>query len=221
MKDLSTFQAPRISKVQIRAEADSFRAKYNPSGDLPIDIQAIIEFDLDIRIRTVPGLQESCDIDALLLGDNRTIAVDHKMYMDERFANRLRFSLAHEVGHKVLHPGLYGQVDHASVEEWIQSFQSIPEDQYSWIEQHAYEFAGRLLVPVDRLKKELAQTVSRAKTAGFTSWDKSGDAALSYIAGSISRSFGVSSQVIEKRVRSESLWPPATTLPAAKNAAAP
>jgi Zn-dependent peptidase ImmA (M78 family) len=31
----------------------------------------------------------------------------------------MRFSIAHEIGHFVLHAELYGQMKHDSVEEWI------------------------------------------------------------------------------------------------------
>lgn len=206
--DLSGFRAPFIKREQAQAEADRFRLRYWPTGELPIDIQAVIEFELDMRIRTIPGLRQSCDIDALLLGDLQTIAVDRDVYMDDKMANRLRYSLAHEVGHKVLHPDLYSRIAHDSAEEWIWSFQTIPEDQYAWVEQHAYEFAGRLLVPVNRLKAELDQAVTDATNAGFTAWDQSGDAAREYIASSLCRHFGVSSQVIEKRLIREKLWPP-------------
>ena len=82
-------------------------------------------------------------------------------------------------------------------------------DQYSWLEQHAYEFAGRLLVPPERLNAEFAGAVEKAKKAGFASWDSSGDAAREYIANSICRVFGVSGQVIERRIDREKLWPPA------------
>ena len=31
----------------------------------------------------------------------------------------------------------------------------IPDSEYAWIEQHAYEFAGRLLVPREKLIEKL------------------------------------------------------------------
>lgn len=76
------------------------------------------------------------------------------------------------------------------------------------MEQQAYEFAGRLLVPSDTLKQELSRAVKRAEKAGFVDWDKSGDAAREYIASSMCRIFGVSSLVIEKRIIREQLLPP-------------
>ncbi|MCL5674898.1 MAG: ImmA/IrrE family metallo-endopeptidase [Candidatus Omnitrophica bacterium] len=104
------------------------------------------------------------------------------------------------LGHFILHKDIYKSINHASIKEWIEFVQFMPEDQYAYIEQHAYEFAGRLLVPTDRLKQELYQAYRKAKEAGFMDWEKSGDAAREYIASSICRVFGVSSAVIEKRI---------------------
>ena len=82
---------------------------------------------------------------------------------------------------------------------------SVPEDQYGYIEQQAYEFAGRLLVPLGRLGKEVEKAVLKARAAGFSDWERSGDAAREYMANSICRVFGVSGQVIEKRIIRERL----------------
>ena len=206
---MATFRAPYIPMAQIRSTADAFREKYWAGKGVPVDILEIAEFDLEMEIRPVSSMREHADVDALLLGDMKTIAVDAKLYMDDRMQNRMRYSVAHEIGHKVLHAGIYRAAGVSNVEGWIRWLQSIPDDQYSWIEQHAYEFAGRLLVPPERLKVEFAGAVEKAKQAGFADWDSSGDAAREYIANSICRVFGVSSQVIEKRIEREKFWPPA------------
>lgn len=203
--DYSTFKAPFISLDQVRSQADAFRSKYASTGSVPVEIQGIIEFDLDLEIRPVHGLRESADIDALLLGTLRTIVVDSKMYMDDRMENRLRFSLAHEVGHIVLHRDVYEKISHESVGAWLDFFRTVPDDEYTWIEQHAYEFAGRLLVPPALLKAEYDGQKSRAEAMGFTKWDESGETTLEYVSDDIARKFGVSSQVISKRLLKEKI----------------
>ena len=130
--------------------------------------------------------------------------------MDDRRVNRMRFSVAHELGHFILHGDLYRSINHASVEDWIRFIQAIPEDEYGYIEYHAYEFAGRLLVPHDQLVQEVKHSIKRAEKAGFMKWDSSGDAAREYMANSICKVFGVSSQVIEKRIVREQISFPAT-----------
>ena len=200
------FKAPFIKPDRAWAEADRIRREFWPSGRIPVEVEEILG-GLGLRLEPIHSLKESGDVDALLRGDLTTIIVDADEYMDDRMQNRMRFSLAHELGHFVLHADLYKGISHASVEEWIDFVQRIPEEQYSWIELQAYEFAGRLLVPVDRLKQELHAVGQEAAAKGFSDWDRSGAAALEYIANPLSRVFGVSGQVIEKRIIKERLWP--------------
>jgi hypothetical protein len=203
--DYSSFKTPFIPLEQVRTKADEFRVQYSPTTSVPIEIHDIIEFDLGLEIRPVHSLSESADIDALLLGTLQTIVVDSKMYMDDRMQNRLRFSLAHEVGHLVLHRDIYEKISHSSIDGWLDFFRTVPDDEYMWIEQHAYEFAGRLLVPPALLKNEYDSRKSRAEAMGFSKWDESGETTLEYVSDDIARKFGVSSQVISKRLLKEKI----------------
>jgi len=167
-----------------------------------------VEFELGIEIRTIFNLKEAGDVDALLLGDLQTIVVDQNDFLSDRAQNRLRFSIAHEIGHLVLHNDTFSKIQYVSIEEWIAFFQKMPEDQYTWIEQHAYEFAGCLLVPKEKLIERLNDAVALAKNAGFEAWDSSGDSTRQFVAHGIARYFEVSEQVIERRLNRENLWPP-------------
>ncbi|HDH05249.1 MAG TPA: ImmA/IrrE family metallo-endopeptidase [Nitrospirae bacterium] len=208
MIDPVEFKAPFIKIEDIRKEADMFRAKYWPPDTIPVDIFEILEFGLDIEIRAIVNLREAGDVDALILGDLKTIVLDQSDFLNDRSQNRLRFSIAHEIGHLILHSDIFSKIQYSSIEEWITFFQAIPDDQYTWVEQHAYEFAGRLLVPRDKLIEKLNEAVSLAESVGFDSWDTSGESTREYIAHAISKIFGVSGQVIEKRLIKEKLWPP-------------
>lgn len=208
MLDPREFRAPFIQIEDIRKAADDFRSQYWPQDSIPIDIFEILEFGLDLEIRTIINLREAGDVDALLLGDLTTIVVDQKDFLDDRAQNRLRFSVAHEIGHLVLHSNIFSEIQYSSIEKWIAFFQAIPDDQYTWIEQHAYEFAGRLLVPREKLVDKLNDAISKAESAGFDAWDSSGESTREYIAHATAKFFGVSGQVIEKRFIKEKLWPP-------------
>jgi hypothetical protein len=200
------FRAPYITRQKAWAEADRIRSEFWPTGTLPVEVEEIL-WKVGLRLEPLQSLKESGDVDALLRGDLVTIIVDRDEYMEDRWLNRIRFSIAHELGHFVLHSDVYQGISHSSVEEWIEFVQRVPEDQWGFMEQHAYEFAGRLLVPLDRLQMEIKTAVRHAETAGFFAWDQSGDAAVEYMAIPIARVFGVSNQVIEKRIMREKLWP--------------
>ena len=160
-----------------------------------------------LRIRPISRLKEDNDIDALLLGNWETIVVDQAEYMDDRYANRLRFSMAHELGHYVLHRAVFEQFPSGSVQEWIAFMRDIPEKEYSFLEYHAYEFAGRFLVPPEALRREFEATLLWAEHNGMPRDQLQSDAHLQYLAKPISRTFAVSSSVIERRLAKEKLWP--------------
>ena len=112
MIDPKDFKAPFIKIEDIRVAADNFRNKYWPSNSIPVDIFEILEFELNIEIRTIFSLKEAGDIDALLLGNLKTIVVDLNDFLNERSQNRLRFSVAHEIGHLVLHSDIFSKISY-------------------------------------------------------------------------------------------------------------
>lgn len=201
------FKAPYFSKDEIWRRADEFRNKVWPSNDIPVDVMSIVEFELDMQFRSVSSLREDDDVDALLLGDWQTIIVDQGLFMDDRYSNRLRFSIAHELGHYVMHKNLFMQIPHATTEEWICFMRDIPETEYRYIEYHAHEFAGRFMVPPEALKTELEKALTLVEKKGLSRTKLVDDAHLSYLANGIAKPFDLSSEVIERRLKSEGLWP--------------
>lgn len=207
--DLSTFKAPFIPPEEAWANADAIRGKYWPSGELPIDPE-LIAVDLGLHISTSPLLIEEYDTDAYLDTDLKNIVVDAGFYNGNKTQNRVRFSIAHELGHFILHSDVIKEIAMGSPKDWMRFKQEIPEKQWSLLEFHAREFAGRLLVPSNRLREELGEALKMAKAEGFEYWEKSAGALLEYLGTHISRTFGVSSIVIQKRIEHEglSLKPP-------------
>jgi Zn-dependent peptidase ImmA (M78 family) len=83
----------------------------------------------------------------------------------------------------------------------------MPEKEYSFLEYHAYEFAGRFLVPPDALRREFAAAIRLAENNGMPRDQLQSDAHMQYLAKPVSRAFAVSSSVIERRLTKEKLWP--------------
>jgi Zn-dependent peptidase ImmA (M78 family) len=120
--------------------------------------------------------------------------------LQERFEKRLRFTVAHEVGHYVLHPDVYQHVEINSVEDWLEFQQTIPYREYTFMETHANEFAGRLLVPLGPLRAKFTEA---AALLNDTEYGIDDPAAISYMAEWIGKDFGVTEQVIARRLRNE------------------
>ena len=142
-----------------------------------VDILDLAEFDLGLDLVPVDGLREQLDIDALLMGDLKSILVDNRAFMNPRLEYRLRFSIAHEIGHLILHRDIFARLKHASAREWFDYISAIPDVEYGWVEWQAYEFAGRLLVPADALRKEFQSAIKSAQAAGYSDWLAADEAA--------------------------------------------
>ena len=76
-------------------------------------------------------------------------------------------------------------------------------DKFQIFESQAFEFAGRLLVHRDILKKKLLEAKTKAIKAGFDKWDELKWIAIDSIAVEVGRYFGVSDSVIVKRIEKE------------------
>jgi Zn-dependent peptidase ImmA (M78 family) len=180
------FKCPWKEKSEIRAEADSFRRKYGYDTKLPVDIELIIEKYLKICIIPVQDLRAEFDTEAFLKSDLTAIIIDNQYYYENRFQNRTRFTLAHEIGHYVLHKDIYSCLSFSSAKEWIEFKINSPEKEYNNFEWQANEFAGRLLVPYEELINEFKRACASSTNIN-------------------NNLFGVSTDVVMKRVKSEDL----------------
>lgn len=124
MTDPRKFKAPYNPKERIWQEADRLRAAHpaaaplrvgrGEGGQRPGEVSSCIvqvldlaEFDLGLDLVPANRLREQLDIEALLMGDLRSILVDRRAFMSPRLEYRLRFSVGHEIGHFVLHRDIY------------------------------------------------------------------------------------------------------------------
>ena len=207
--DQAEFRCKWLRLEDIWDCAEAVRKRYWSAGKLPVDVEHIVESELKLYIDPEHGLLQATDMEAYLRSDLTGIVVDHDHYMDEKFANRMRFSFAHELGHFFLHKDFYTTVVFESAEEWKEILLSLPDTDYRYFEYQANEFAGRLLVPREDLIQEIEKSVETLKRNNMLEYLK-GDpyAVLSGITPRLARIFGVSSDVIETRVRREDLWPP-------------
>jgi Zn-dependent peptidase ImmA (M78 family) len=207
--DYSEFKCKWIDPVSLWNIADETRIKYWPESTLPVNTEEIVEFRLRLNIEPVKYLLSTVDIDAYLKRDLSGIIVDYDCYMNDKFANRMRFSFAHELGHFFLHKDLYIKFDISSPEGWKDFILNVPENEYKSFEWQANEFAGRLLVPYAELKTEVGKAVEILKENNLLTFlEMDSDAVLSRISPMLCKPFGVSTEVIERRVKRERLWPP-------------
>ena len=185
-----------------RAVADC-RKKYPAlsAESLPIDMVGFLEIDLRISLIPVPALRTRHGVDAALIPDGSGIYVDEASYvgLDTNppwLSHRLRFTLAHEFAHWILHRDGPAALRWASIGDFAVSLCSIDRE----TEREADEFAGQLLVPAEVLSSELAK---RPMTVAI----RTNPAARRYFAEQVAPRFGVNSVVVEIRLDREGIWP--------------
>lgn len=64
---------PVYSYEDLRKKADDFLRKYHPSGNIPVPIEEIVEFDFNINIVPVLALQREFEVEGFTSGDLKNI----------------------------------------------------------------------------------------------------------------------------------------------------
>lgn len=196
-------KAPILSYIQIREYAEEFRSKYIHNEDIPVDIELIAESALGIRIIPLDDLRSDSDIDGLGSRDFKFIYVDKDQYSDDRYYNRIKFTIAHELAHYMLHREYIESLEINSGDEWIAFRLNMDEDELEWFERQANEFAGRLLVPIEPLVV-IFPSVRDEITKKMSWMDKMNtEELITTAARKICNHFGISADVIERRLRKE------------------
>jgi Zn-dependent peptidase ImmA (M78 family) len=199
-----------LSYDDLRGPARDFLARYNPSGDVPVPIEEIIDLSFRMDIIPVPGLHAIHDIDGFITSDFEAIYVDQYVY--ESRPGRYRFTLAHELAHKFLHADVLKRFSFRTIAEWKDHVRNLDETDRGWLEWQAYAWAGLVLVPPAPLQERFQRALARISKAGFRDAFVS-DAARHIVAGDLARQFQVSTQVVEKRQEYDKLWNPGRDRP--------
>lgn len=160
---------------------------------MPIPIEEIIDLQERIDIIPVQDLK-AAGHEAFPSRDRKTIYVDEEMYR-HRVPYRLRFTLAHELSHILLHGPLFNAADFKDIAGYKGFLAQIGDATLKRLESQAYKMAGFLLVPTADLSREY---VSMGTTLLGEGIDISTlpPQALKHIAKKLGDKFQVSSGVI-------------------------
>ncbi len=195
---------PILSYEDLRRRAGDFLRTHNATATIPVPIEEIVEFNYRMDIVPVPGLQDAFEVDGFIASDLKSITVD--AFIQERRPARYRFTLAHELGHAVLHRRIFLANRFRRVEDWKRFQRDMDEVDRGWIEWQAYAFAGLILVPAEALVAEYQKAAERVVRRGHSLKDMP-DTAQFIIAEWLAKRFEVSAQVIERRLIKDHLWP--------------
>ncbi len=187
---------PRLSYKTIGQIADKFLDGYHPKISLPVPIEEIAEQKLKIKIVPTAKLKENYDIDGFLTSDLAAIFLDLDIYL--KYENRTRFTIAHEVGHLILHGDIFKKLNINSIEKLNTLSDKLTDEEYGWIEYQAYSFASQVLVPTRQLFGEIKGKLGRIPTNEMPE-------VFSPIAQDLLQVFQVSGEVLLRRLQKEGI----------------
>ena len=194
---------PFISYSDISQRVEFFFNEYHPSIDIPIPIEEIIELKIGLNIFPYPRLYRDQGLNGFLSHDLSTISVDEYQY--EQLNEKYRFTLAHELGHYILHKSFYQNLPtFKNPNEYIEWRLSIPHEDISWFETHGDWFAEQILVPSARLENVCNEVVARHRDT-FSRMRTIPDDIWSYISNEVATYFEVNPPVVEIRIKREKI----------------
>jgi hypothetical protein len=195
-------QIPTLTFQQIADAASQCLANHAWNGNVPVPIEDIVDVGYGIDLVPTLYLEDRFSTVAFITHDLKEILVDDFVFRKQPY--RLRFSLAHELGHLVLHQSVYKQLAFETPDGWKESMTALGNADYRKLESQADAFGRLLLVPpaifrpkFDEIAVTLAQVGKTLKQLPQDSQD--------YAVMGLARIFGVSSGAIWYRLRDEGL----------------
>lgn len=204
-------QSPELrffSYEEIRQIADDYAGHHDLGKNVPVDIDRLVDNILGINVIPFPSLFKSFDVNAFISNDFRKVYIDEYLYLN--LESQYRFTLAHELGHMVLHSGYYKQFKIDSIASYVKFVAGIGEDQYKLIETQANHFAGLFLVPAAALRGhflEQAKDIVRFISSRYKRQRRDNylGTAIELISHKLSPIFNVHYQPIQIRIERDGL----------------
>jgi len=196
------FNIPYLSYSDIGGRVQAFLHQHHPSFEIPIPVEEIIELKLGLDIFPFPRLYKDHGLNGFLSRDLSTIYVDETQY--SQFNEKYRYTLAHELGHYVLHKACYEDLPFRTPDEYVKWRLSLSQGDISWFETQGEWFAGQLLVPTVQLEN-VCKTVVAKYQETFKKFARMPDDVWSYISNEIATHFDVNPPVVEIRIKKENI----------------
>jgi len=198
-----------IENDVIATYANEFLQKHhrNKSIPIPIPIEEIIDLNFNVNIIPLPGVQDLCDVEGFISPDFSSIYVDEYVYKNRPY--RFRFTLAHEIGHMIIHKEKLNQIKIDpidAVSSWAKIVCEIDGGDHSKLEYQGYTFGGLVLVPPNDLLEQfhvnlpkVEPLIEEAKKVGASRRNYL-KYAIDHMASVLSPIFDVSTDVLIRRI---------------------
>ncbi len=195
-----------LEKDEIEAIVDQIH-KGKSIKDYPFEVELFLYNEFKYRVMPCPRLEAGCKIDTALVACKKILRIDESIY--EKQPKRARFSIAHEVGHLVLHKELIEMMVEALIEaqktdDYASIINFLPNTQYRSAEWQADYFGGALLAPKSILEPKLLELIEERKSK-YNSIDEFDDEDIDIIYHDLAKIFDVTKPAITVRLSAAEL----------------
>lgn len=200
---------PRFfSYEEIREISEDFARRYALDKSIPVDVEKLVDNVLQINVIPFPSLFKSFGVNAFISNDFKKIYVDEYLYSN--LEPQYRFTLAHELGHMVLHREYYREFKIDGLDAYVEFVSSIGEVEHKLIEAQANDFAGLFLAPAGALREHFKAEAKEIVSFISTQFkgihrEKYLGQAVQLIAQSLSPIFNLHAMPIQIRIERDGL----------------
>lgn len=147
-----------ISDDELEKSALDFLRTHHPTLSIPIPIEKILNKHMKVKLVPISDLKRDFGIDGCLSRDMSQVFVDMDLLMKAEF--RTRFTIAHEIGHLVLHSEYIKKCQPQDASNW----KAIVMGDKSWgkMEYQAHQFAAFCLIPSEQLRAFVTENALEA-----------------------------------------------------------
>ena len=155
-----------LEKEHIENIAEEIHSEKNIK-DFPFEVELFLYERFKYRVFPSPRLEAGCKIDTALVACKQILRIDETIYNKQ--PKRANFSIAHEVGHLILHKNIIAMMVEAlksaeKTDDYASIINFLPRNQYRRAEWQADYFGGALLAPRRILEKELIKLIEERKS---------------------------------------------------------
>lgn len=192
-------EVPHLTRKAIIESVDKYISQSDASVLVPVDVERIVE-NLGVSIIPIRDLRVRNNLESYItIGSSTMIFIDEHGYMREE--SRSRFTIAHELGHYVLHRSLIEKQTITNEKEYFEFINSISPDDEKSLEIQACIFAGYVLMPQASFREFVDKFIEKA---GGDS--KIGVYEIRVLAKSVLERYNCSTIAVEKQFRKEYPW---------------
>lgn len=183
LKEQRYYTHPEIEEI-----AKGIRAKYGIGEKYPFDVELLAD-KMGILLTPIPYLRNLINS----LDGFTTNSLDEIIFDANSPERRIRFTIAHEIGHIVLHAKIIETYFPSSLNNWKNDIYKIPSDLWGRIEKEANSFASHLLITKKGVEEcIIKQKVTISASTSLKELNISDEDIIEYLAPLIANDFDVS-----------------------------